>query len=590
MPKLIPSSRICWPWATFGLVVAAGAVGCDEEPVAIFVAPCLDEGACGPGEICVDGACAPRDSLACSKVDGGRAILQPSPPAVDFGRVGGGTARAELLVRNIGDCTLTFFDAFFSSAESSPFQCPQCARERFPLELLPFEEDALEIFFTPPGIGAQEDMLVLVSDDVELEEIRVPVRASFDGVPSLSFVPAEIDFGYTQVGRTKTRTVRVMNRGTGTAPLEVHGAWVESATASPFSLLEGLDEPVVLRPFDPSEGSLSDLVLTVRYRPLDLAAHSGALVVSAAGPGEADSQVVLRGTSERPPEIAVDPLEVRFGPVPLGQTASAPITILNTGGAPLEVRARWGGAGLTTDLSARPARIAPLSAGAFGPLMVEVTATRPGAIQGLLLLESNDPRRPSITVPVSAEGREVPGAEVVKVEMTFENDSDSSLDSDLRDIDLALESPAGLVCDERNPSPVDWMAHGQPTWLAFPPKEEPERIILRDAQQDGIYRVALSYQEDCASVPTDLAAAVLGISVDLLLDAVTGGGLPGLTSGEITSVIEALCLSRRGTSATVTVSVNGEVRAEVPVRLAERGQRVAAVTLERRDGVFAVRR
>jgi hypothetical protein len=83
-------------------------------------------------------------------------------------------------------------------------------------------------------------------------------------------------------------------------------------------------------------------------------------------------------------------------------------------------------------------------------------------------------------------------------------------------------------------------------------------------------------------------AAVLGISVETLINALTGGIGTGPSSEEISSVVDNLCLNRSGTTATVTVYVNGQVIAEVPTRLGAKGELVYALDLERSNGTFTV--
>jgi hypothetical protein len=552
----------------------------------VVIPRCFEDADCASGEICVDGRCVPRDALSCTEVEGGQAILQPGPPLLDFGFVGSGTAQGPLVLQNIGDCTLTVFDAYFAQEDASPFSCPFCAPERFPVELFPFRDHELRVLFTPPSVGTFEDELVLLSDDAEFPEIRVPVRARFDGVPDVAVAPTRVDFDYAPVGRAVTRTLKITNQGTGNAPLVIEDIRVESATAATFSVMPELTEPAELRPVrsDPMEA----FDLTLRYQPAEIAAHEGELVIETNDRDDPVVRVPLRGSSQTPAQISVSPEAIRFGPVPIGQSTSLPLTIVNEGGTPLRVTPRWGGTGLSTDLSVMPQVVPAVAPGQFTELQVFVTATSPGPITGLLILESNDPSRPTVTVPVSAEGQDVVGAQVVKIEMSFENGSDSFFDDDFRNVDMALENPFGLICDERTPNPTTWNAFGNPSWLAFGPKEEPERIVLPDAMQDGTYRVILTYQEDCASVPAGIVAAVLGISVETLINALTGGIGTGPSSEEISSVVDNLCLNRSGTTATVTVYVNGQVIAEVPTRLGAKGELVYALDLERSNGTFTV--
>jgi hypothetical protein len=135
--------------------------------------------------------------------------------------------------------------------------------------------------------------------------------------------------------------------------------------------------------------------------------------------------------------------------------------------------------------------------------------------------------------------------------------------------------------------PMNWGAFGNPTWIAFGQHEEPERIVLPDAQQDGVYRVMLQYAEDCSSVPTGLVAAVLGISLDALI-AYLSGGLINLDSQQISDAIDDLCVNHSSASVTVAVYVNGNIVAEVPARLSRKGDYLYALDLVRQGGQFTV--
>lgn len=560
-------------------------LGCDQDVETILVARCTEDSQCTGEDVCIDGECVPRDALSCTKVDGGQALLQPGPPLVDFGFVGSGTARRELALQNIGDCTLTVFDAYLADSSGTAFQCPMCAPEQFPFELFPFRKRPVEVFFTPPEVGEFADELVLLSDDAELPEIRVPLRARFDGIPAVGTAPAAVNFDYVPVGQVVTETLEITNQGTGRAPLRITGLTIETATATTFSFEPALDEPLELTP---ARSSLQVHEIQVTYRPTEMADHEAALVLTTNAPGETVVRVPLRGTSRNPARIVVAPERLSFGPIPVGMTASLPLTLVNEGGAPLRVSPRWGGTGRSTDLSFAPQILPPIAPGQLFELEVLATATGPGPFTGLLILDTNDPAAASVVIPVSAEGQEVLGATVLKVEMNFDNGSDSALDDDFRDVDLSLENPFGLVCNERNPSPMDWGAFGRPSWLAFGPKEEPERIILPDATQDGTYRVLLNYQEDCASVPTGLVAAVLGISIETLISALIGTPGIGPGAGAISDVINSLCLSRAATSVTVTVFQNGQLIAERPLRLQRKGDLIYALDIVRADGAFTV--
>ncbi|MEL7369595.1 MAG: choice-of-anchor D domain-containing protein [Myxococcota bacterium] len=576
----------------FGLLFAL--VACSSDPTIIVKARCENDEACGSGLVCEDGECVPRDAVSCVEVEGGRAILQPNPARIDFGVTGSGSSDATVLLRNIGNCTVTVFEASLAGGQGSPFDCPACQQDLFPLEIFPFRENELRLFFTPSTVGPVEDDLVLLSDDTEFSEIRIPVRATFNGIPAVAATPDPVEFDFAAVGRTVTRTVRLQNRGTGVAPLEIRSIAIDTATASAFSFDATIDEggmPIPLRPIgDTPPGTPPDeLLVQLRYHPQEVERHTGDLVLQTNLPRDSVVRVPLAGSSKTPAKIAVSPGRIEFGPVLLGQTTAVPLTIVNEGGTPLRIQYRWGGTGLTTDFSVLPQTVPAVPAGSFTEIQVLITATSPSPLQGLLILQTNDPTRPTVTIPVSAIGQPVVGAQVVKVDMNFENGADGTFDDDFRNVDMALENPFGLIVNKQFPQPTNWNAFGNPTWLGFGAKEEPERIVLPDAQQDGTYRVLLSYAEDCSSVPSGLVAVVLGISVEALIAYLTGGSTLGIGADRVSEVISDLCLSRSSSAVTLTISINGTVVAEVPATLQSKDDFVYAADIVRANGQFSVR-
>jgi hypothetical protein len=178
------------------------------------------------------------------------------------------------------------------------------------------------------------------------------------------------------------------------------------------------------------------------------------------------------------------------------------------------------------------------------------------------------------------------GNDVVALELRFENDSETVLDADLRDVDLILESPDGRVCREADPSP-SWGPFGSPRWSGQGAKENPERILLPDAMQDGRYEVTLSYVEDCSTLPTALAAELLGLGADELVDYLSEGGV-GIDPEMLSDAIAETCINRSGPNARLVVSINGAVAIDVPVELRNKGDLVNPISLVRSNGSFAV--
>jgi hypothetical protein len=512
-----------------GVLLLVCATGCDKTQKVMEVTYCRQDVDCPGGYLCESFECVPKNAKTCENVNDGTPILQPTPHTIDFGTTTANGPQSKLVrLSNIGNCTLTLFEAKLADADGG-IGCEFCGTS-FPKEIFPGRSEELSIVWVPGQPAPTQNELRILSDDKEFSTFRLPIRTNYIGQPNLSAAPNPVDFGYVAVGRQSKRNVAFTNRGTGTAPVTITAIAVEPAMNSDFEVVVPMGTlPKTLRPISTDKEAV--LTFETRFTPRSSGAPDGGNTLSTLvlQTSEGELRVPMFGNSATPPVISVTPMMVDLGDVRLGTTLSRPLTINNSGGAPLIVRASWGGTRPSTDLSTAPQIIPAIAGGTFTELQVVVTATAAGPITGLLQLDSNDPARPVITIPVTANGIMGPGPEVVKLEMTYDNGSDSSFDSDVRDVDMTLEHPFGYVCNERTPAPMNWGSYGNPSWLAFPPKEEPERIVLADAMADGTYRVMVNYQQDCKSIPTGLLAGILGISVDVLVSYLSGGviNIPG---------------------------------------------------------------
>lgn len=562
------------------LLVVLGASSCAKEK--LVAALCRADDDCEAGSLCENYECVPREAKSCSNVIDGNPILQPTPHVVDFGTLDSQAALVQTVrLDNIGNCTLTLFEANLKD-DSLGFGCDLCSTS-FPKEIFPGRGIELNVAYTPSDVKAASTELVLLSDDKEYPTLRVPVHADYIGTPQLAVNPNPVDFGYTAQGRLVRKTVQLTNQGTGTAPITITNIALSPADTMDFQLVAPSELPLTLAPVGADMGAVESL--EVRYTPRTLAQHTADLVVTTS---RGTVTVPMTGNSSTPPQITVNPLMIDLGDVALGSSTFKTLTLVNEGGAPLTVTQRWGGMNPTTDLYTTPQVVPAIAPGQYVEIQVAVTATQTGTYSGLLLLETNDPQKPSITIPVSANGVPGPGPAVVKLEMTYDNGSDGTFDNDVRNVDMTLEHPFGYVCNKQTPNPMNWAPYGTPSWIAFAPKEEPERIVLADAMQDGTWRVMVSYQEDCSSLPTQLLAGLLGISVDVLIDYLTGGviNIPGQ---DISSLISQICLSHSGTDVNVKAYVNGMLVGERQVSLGRKGDSTYALDLVRTGGTFTIR-
>ena len=560
--------------------VALGVTGCTKDKV--VAATCRADDDCQAGNLCENYECVPREAKACDIVRDGNPILQPSPHTVDFGTVDSQAALLQTItLHNIGNCTLTLFEATLAD-KTAGFTCDLCDTT-FPKEVWPGRSIDVQLSYTPGMVRESVTELTLLSDDKEYPTLRVPIKANYIGTPDLKANPNPVDFGYTAQGRLTRRSVTLSNQGTGTAPVTITSVALSPADTMDFSLVPITSElPRTLAPVTVDRNAVQ--TLEVRYTPRTTADHQADLVVTTT---KGTFTVPLTGTSSSAPAVTVTPAMIDLGDVTLGTSTFRTLTVVNGGGAPLTVRPTWGGMMFTTDFSTNPQVVPDVAPSQYVEVQVMVTATREGVLQAILNLETNDPVRPTVSIPVSARGVLGGGAEVVKLEMTFDNGADNAFDNDVRNVDMTLEHPFGYVCNKQTPMPMNWGNYGNATWLAFAPKEEPERIILADSRQDGTYRVMVNYQNDCASLPTDLLAGILGISVEVLVGYLSGGAIP-IPGQDIGDLIQSISLDKSSTAVTVKVFINGVLTAEKNATLGRKGDSTYVLDLVRQNSMFSV--
>ncbi|MFT3706934.1 MAG: choice-of-anchor D domain-containing protein [Archangium sp.] len=563
-----------------GVLGVLTATGCEKPK--IVASTCRADDDCQTGYLCENYECVPREAKACELVLDGNPILQPSPHTVDFGTLDSQAALLQTVtLHNIGNCTLTLYEMTLKDTNAG-FTCDLCDTT-FPKEIWPGRSIDLTLSYTPGMVKESVTELNILSDDKEYPTLRVPVKANYIGTPNLIASPNPIEFGYIAQGRLARRSVQLSNQGTGTAPITITNIAVSPPDTMDFALVAPTDLPRTLRPVSADRTAVE--LLEVRYTPRTTADHAADLIITTT---KGTFTVPMTGTAASAPNVTVSPNVIDFGDVPLGTSAFRTVTIANNmGGAPLQTHVSWGGMMFTTDFSTNPQLIPDVTPGMYTEVQVLVTATREGLLQAILNIETNDPQRPTVSIPVQARGVLSGGTEVVKLEMTYDNGTDNTFDSDVRNVDMTLEHPFGFVCNKQTPNPMNWGNFGQASWLAFAPKEEPERIILADSHADGTYRVLVSYQQDCASVPTGLLAGILGISVEALVGYLSGGLVP-VNGEDVADIIQNICLDKSGTAVSVKVYINGMLTAEKQATLGRKGDSTYVLDLVRANGTYSV--
>lgn len=223
----------------------------------------------------------------------------------------------------------------------------------------------------------------------------VPVR-----VPKLKLEPQALDFGRVAVGDTSLGNIEISNVGTDT--LVVTGMIVGGPTAdvsptapSGFGLLT--DPP--LRPWKLPPGEGRTVILF--FAPRRHGFHRAALQVSSNDP-ESPHSVPLTGIGVAPNlEPSAEALD--FGDVQLGAHKDTSLSIYNRGNAPLEISRATLASGEAFELLHDIGGSTVPPGGGIG-LRIRFLPLRLGRFEDALIVRTNDPENPELSVPLTGTG------------------------------------------------------------------------------------------------------------------------------------------------------------------------------------------
>lgn len=257
---------------------------------------------------------------------------------------------------------------------------------------------AVQVKFTPTAAQSFPASLTMNTNDPAHASFTIPLTGS-GGLPHI-IVPGPVDFGNVAVCLSHTVNATIGNTGT----VDLHlTAIVVSGTG--FSESSGTSLVV------PAGGN-SNIVVT--FKPSATGAASGVLTFLTDDPNTPNASVSLtgNGTPEPPPAILVTPTSIDFGVIPLQYFAGVAVTVSNNGPcedlvATLTVT---GAAFLITsgNPTTLPVNNPPITttipASTSQSFTVVFAPTALGAAGGTLTITSNDPSKPSVSVPLTGTG------------------------------------------------------------------------------------------------------------------------------------------------------------------------------------------
>jgi hypothetical protein len=627
-------------------VMVVGAVflawGCAEKRLGTFNrpveenVPCSGDVECSAGDLCVFGECVDASEFDCRGGQKSRILLNPT--TVQFGEVAlGNTENTTLTITNDGQCNLEIMAVDLSDDANAGFSCSPCDLKTYPQILTPGASFDVEVEYSPLLIGEASGTLLVRSNAGNVPELtglaEVALHANYGGVPALVVDPPELSFGYVPFntglgGSSETKSIKIMNQGSGNALLTVEFIYLRPGTD--FGIADEWEDvspsnPLYLPIYDANDPS-TWLEIPVTFAPNTYADHTNILTIQAHlgdAQGSVEVNAHISGSSLGAPQILVEPSELEFKtsqnePLNVGWSEYRSLTVKNIGQSDLVVELALDDP--MGDYTFSPAFVPPLAAGTSIALSVLYTPSQASdafnpsnpqsSADAWFRILSNDPDDVLTTVDLHGWAQSGLADDVLKVEMTFANNSSNWAQNDFRNVDLELVSPLGYSCKKpfmgQNSAGTlqiidnycdTWSntgLEGTTTWISGGAFEEPERIIVYGlgAQQASgqEFVVNLHYVEDCANVPTGLVADLAGVGVSTLLGALSGSaGFPLTISPDtISGLIEANCWSHDSSLVNVTIYVNGNEVASTQRNLQAKGDVVEAIRILRQNGQFSV--
>lgn len=320
-----------------------------------------------------------------------------APTSLDFGTLVYGdasiSATLEVTVANAGAGPLTVDHAVLSGGTPHRFEVGAGGP---PFALQPGAARLLELSFRPGGeVGESDTTLALLGDDPAAPRLDVALAGFADGPDVDVNPPSPYAFGAATVGDSRRRDFVVAN--SGTSVLQVTGSEVVGDSGGGFAIAFGAGA-VQLAPGE-------EHVVRVTAAPVEEGRFEGELRITSDDPDEGDLAVELL-VEGVVPELVVSPASHDFGPVRVGDAAAKRFFLVNEGEGRLQVAppALAGADPGAFRITAGGGVTIVLLEGGVWPIEVEFRPVGAGDRAAALVLDSNDPARPRVEIPVAGTG------------------------------------------------------------------------------------------------------------------------------------------------------------------------------------------
>lgn len=310
----------------------------------------------------------------------GRLVLAPN--TVQFGHVNvGASVSMAVKMTNTGNAPIVFSSERYFSSPSLTM-----TGFKLPVTIAVGQSLTFTVKFAPTVVGGDSGAITFLSNAAN-NNVALWMNGSGVAASSakVSAVPASAAFGSVAVGSTNSQTIQLKNSGTSALTIST-----VTAAGTGFAV-SGLKLPLSL-------GVGTTANVTLAFAPKTAGAVSGSatitgnfstVTVPASGTGVAGKATLSASATTE-----------NFGNVSLGASASATVSLTNSGNASVTISSVTSGvAGVTTSGGTNVI----LSPGQATTLTLKFAPTKAGAVSGNVTVASNA-SNPSIAIAVSGDG------------------------------------------------------------------------------------------------------------------------------------------------------------------------------------------
>lgn len=245
------------------------------------------------------------------------ATVQVSPEAIQFGNVYVGSSITQnLTIKNSGSTGITLSEAYI---ESGPF-----ARSELdlPVTIGAGKSLMIGIIYAPIAPGSRLGR-VAIRTSASPSTISIPITAT--GIKqALSILPISMNFHNLVVGSSGAQSATVTNRGTSSVTISA-----DSVSGKGFTMT-GIAVPLTL-------ASGKSTSFTVHFAPTSAGTDAGTVSLTT-NPATGGLHMPLVGVGVVPTKLlTMTPLSLNFGSVADGNSASANVSITNTGNSSISI-------------------------------------------------------------------------------------------------------------------------------------------------------------------------------------------------------------------------------------------------------------